>query len=260
MALDGAQLHTDEAALVPVRPRVGQDVPPYQVRSNVVEAHMCPDGSFIWGFVVIGAEQTHRWLQLKDGILTADEIPDEDFSKLPPKQLERLLEDPRGFLVLGNGYPALRYIPILHSQDGNAILYAGPAGARDVMFVKKLLVRSLIYFVTFTEEEMTIRFHATDMTGREVKIGGWQFVKESRIWPRQILELVVGEEEIRGRTFGINVEIRLCGRDLSHPFSNRVPIYDGRARNIGSAAGKPLRLFRKTPVSVLNLQMKMARR
>ena len=150
--------------------------------------------------VIIGTHRLQDYLTLNDGIMQCS-IPDRHFESVPPKQVERL-EQSQDFLILGNGYPALRYLLVMRSSDGNSALFRGPVSVQDSIFAKKMPVQTVVIQLTAqleTREEWEmpmLRFKAYKyITGECVKLDGWLQPSGDRIYPRQIADLVAHHME-----------------------------------------------------------------
>ena len=162
---------------------------------NPCPVHMAEEhGDYVWGMVVIGTHRMQNYLAMNDGIMECS-IPDSHFELVPPKQVERL-EENQEFLILGNGYPALRYLLVMRSLDGNSALFRGPVSVQDNIFAKKMPVVTIVIQLTAQLEtraewdQPMLRFKAYKfITGECVKPDGWLLPSSDRVYPRQIADL-----------------------------------------------------------------------
>ena len=179
--------------------------------------------------VVIGTHRVQNYLAMNDGIMECS-IPDSHFELVPPKQVERL-EENQEFLILGNGYPALRYLLVMRSRDGNSALFRGPVSVQDNIFAKKMPVVTIVIQLTAQLEtraewdQPMLRFKAYKfITGECVKHDGWLLPISDRIYPRQIADLV--QHHVEG-AMGPGTQWKFVGR-LANVLGPHTPLWEPR--------------------------------
>ena len=178
---------------------------------------MAGAAEYVWGMVIIGTHRLQSHLQLSEGVMTCT-IPDKDFQHVPPRQVERL-EAHEDIFILGNGYPALRYLLVCRSDDGQSVLFRGPAAMADCIYCKKMPLKTVVIKLTGHLEnrpdwdQPLIRFKAwMAASGECLKADGWLLPSSDRIYPRQIQDLARHHIE---DSHGPNVEWRFIGRAMN---------------------------------------------
>ena len=204
-------------AIVLARKTFGPDTSHIVFNYHLADPSMAGAAEYVWGMVIIGTHRLQSHLQLSEGVMTCT-IPDKDFQHVPPRQVERL-EAHEDIFILGNGYPALRYLLVCRSDDGQSVLFRGPAAMADCIYCKKMPLKTVVIKLTGHLEnrpdwdQPLIRFKAwMAASGECLKADGWLLPSSDRIYPRQIQDLVRHHIE---DSHGPNVEWRFIGRAMN---------------------------------------------
>ena len=221
---------------------------PFSVTPVDMAAAPMDEETCVYGMIIIGSHALGQYVNFVDGILTTT-IPDADFERLPPKQVERLLHDPEegpDFLVLGNGYPSFKYQHLIQSSCKTMWLFAGPGHLRDSMLVKKLEIKSLVFQLfgrmlppadAVNDNVVEIKVYTMSGTMQELM----HFSGLDRIYCKDI------EERLRvSFKKGINVRYTFVSA-ANEILDRKVPLYQPVTR-VGNV-GKPIRLIKKTSPS-----------
>ncbi|CAL1161279.1 unnamed protein product [Cladocopium goreaui] len=107
---------------------------------------MAGAAEYVWGMVIIGTQRLQNYLQLSEGVMTCT-IADKDFEHVPPRQVERL-EAQEDIFILGNGYPAVRYLLVCRSDNGQSVLFRGPQSTADCIYCKKMPLKTVVIKLT----------------------------------------------------------------------------------------------------------------
>ena len=212
----------------------------------------------VWIYVLVGTEHVQKHIMITPEEVSCN-IPLCDFEPLPFKQSERMSKFEDKYLILGNGMQSYKYSLICADAAHRTWLFAGPASREDVMVVKLMEKRNVVFRVSAqlepTEGEPMVRMNAQYMaTGEYLKPDGWQFPSIDRVYLRHLEEMVL-MEMFAQNLGGPHCDLVFLGRSDLQPLPFNAPLWDPRARVI-----KPkMRVWGKKTPSECSLLSKVSK-
>ena len=209
----------------------------------------------VWLYIEIGCDVTHKYLYIDDASKELRvRAPEGDWLPLPAKQVEKMQQEnedatPPRQLVLGNGYPAWKYLHVMSAE--NSHLYCGSINMAENLIVKPFDIRTMVVTVTYSTNWVSkeITFVCAAMSGNVICVVTKSF--DQKIYVRELIE------EVRfhlADELAPSYRVSLVNKDgqVLMPF---MPLFTPEQKTFKVIPAR--KILKKTPVAHLALAKKL---